>query len=374
MKKLFFMALSAFILISSISASANWQTDYPWAVDSVSYCMNTGILVGADGNLLLNENVTRSQMAKLITVAFGLENKGENSFSDTESDKWDYAYINAVEPYMLIKGQTFNGYESVSREEYAATIMAAMNSADGDTTNLTVYNDYNLIDVRYRGAVAAAIENDVLKGADYNINPKNNLIRAEACTMLYRAIMLLPEDKRPVAGSTVKLEGPISTNLIGEPQISVEQAKAWAKDNGGTDKFISVADTYWYYGNLTGIRPEILYAQAALETAYGRYTGVVSEDMNNFAGIKVAGRNDDAKDAHETFATAEDGVRGHFNHVCAYVGLEPIGTPHARYWVVKSISWAGTIKTLEEFSGKWCPDPEYAIKIYDGCLIPMSKY
>ena len=117
-----------------------------------------------------------------------------------------------------------------------------------------------------------------------------------------------------------------------------------------------------------------MYAQAALETAYGRYTGVVSEDMNNWAGIKVKDRNDDAKEAHETFATPEDGARAHFNHMCAYVGLEPIGTPHGRYYSVKSISWAGTVRTLEELSGKWCPDPNYANKILKSCLEPMSKY
>ncbi|MDD6484523.1 MAG: glucosaminidase domain-containing protein [Clostridiales bacterium] len=362
------------LMLCTTAFAANWQAQYPWAVDAVNYCMNTGILVGADGNLLLDQNITRSQMAKLITASFSLDKNRTNSFSDTDPSVWDYEYINAIEPYMLIKGQTFNGYESVSREEFAATIMAAMGASDGDTTNLTVYNDYNDIDRRYRGAVAAAVENDVLKGADYNINPKNNLIRAEACTMLHRAIMLLPESQRPVAGDVVKLEGEMSTDLIGDAQISVEQAKAWARDKGATAKFINIADTYWYYGRQTGLRPEILYAQAALETGYGKYGGVVTEDMNNWAGIKVANRNDDAKEAHESFETPEEGVRAHFNHVCAYVGLAPIGTPHARYWSVLSLSWAGTIRTLEQFSGRWCPDPEYAIKIYDGCLIPMSKY
>ena len=374
MKRLHGFLAAAILMLSTVTYAESWQQTYPWAVDSVNYCMNTGILVGADGNLLLNENITRSQMAKIITVAFSLKDNSSNSFYDTDAAIWDYPYINAIEPYMLIKGDTFNGFESVSREEFAATIMTAMQAADGDTTNLTLFNDYNDIDRRYRGAVAAAVENDILRGSDNNINPKNNLIRAEACTMLYRAIMLLPESERPEEDNSGDISGEISTELIGEAQITVEQAKAWAASKGATEKYINIADTYWYYGTQTGLRPEILYAQAALETGYGKYGGAVTEDMNNWAGIKVADRNDDAKEAHETFATPEEGARGHFNHVCAYVGLAPIGEPHPRYYSVKSISWAGTIRTLEEFSGRWCPDPNYATKIYDGCLIPMSKF
>ena len=30
---------------------------------------------------------------------------------------------------------------------------------------------------------------------------------------------------------------------------------------------------------------------------------------------------------HETFATPEDGVRAHYNHMAAYVGLAPVGEP-----------------------------------------------
>ncbi len=49
-----------------------------------------------------------------------------------------------------------------------------------------------------------------------------------------------------------------------------------------------MAEYYWVYGGeLTGINPEILYAQAAKETSFGRYTGKVKPEMNNWAGIKI---------------------------------------------------------------------------------------
>lgn len=41
---------------------------------------------------------------------------------------------------------------------------------------------------------------------------------------------------------------------------------------------------------------------------------------------------------HEQFETHEEGVRAHFNHISAYVGLTPIGEPHGRYHLVTLIS------------------------------------
>ena len=81
--------------------------------------------------------------------------------------------------------------------------------------------------------------------------------------------------------------------------------------------------------------------------------------------ILKVGREDagERTEDHETFATPEEGVRAHFNHVCAYVGYEPIGKPHPRYEVVKSMPWAGTVRHVEELGGKWAPSPSYGERI-----------
>ena len=38
--------------------------------------------------------------------------------------------------------------------------------------------------------------------------------------------------------------------------------------------------------------------------------------------------------------------------MAAYVGLAPVGEPHDRYYVVKSIAWAGTVKYVEQLGGR----------------------
>ncbi len=152
---------------------------------------------------------------------------------------------------------------------------------------------------------------------------------------------------------------PIGTLLVGPAQATVAQAQAWAKGRGAHQRFVDIAPTYRRYGQKTGIRADVLYCQAAKETAFGRYGGAVTPDQNNWAGIKTATAAGDRREDHETFSTPDDGVRGHFNHIGAYVGIDPIGEPHGRWMVVKSMPWAGTVRTVEELGGRWAPAGGY---------------
>ncbi len=155
------------------------------------------------------------------------------------------------------------------------------------------------------------------------------------------------------------LKTPIKTKT----KASIEQAQVWAIKKGAHKRFVDVAPFYWKYGELTGINPEILYGQAAKETAYGRYTGKVKPEMNNWAGIKTDKATGDKTYDHEIFDTPEDGVRAQFNHMGIYVGVDPIGEPHGRWYLTSKISWAGTVLKVEDLGGKWAPNPDYGISI-----------
>lgn len=145
-----------------------------------------------------------------------------------------------------------------------------------------------------------------------------------------------------------------SVSLTGNPEVSLEQMKTWAIDSNAHQRFIDIADVYWKYGELTGIRPDVLYAQSAYETGYGHYGGQVPSSHNNWAGIKTADGN-----RFEQFITPEEGVRAHFNHMSAYIGLKPIGEPHGRYYTVKSMSWSGKVLYVDQLSGKWASNKDY---------------
>lgn len=171
-----------------------------------------------------------------------------------------------------------------------------------------------------------------------------------------------PEEPKP--DKVTEPEKPaIATPIISPPMVSMARAQQWAIEKGAHQRFIDIAPLYWDYGFKSGICPEVLYAQAAYETGFGRFSGIVPPEYNNWAGIKTVKATGDKPEDYEQFASPADGARAHFNHISAYVGLDPIGEPHGRYYSVSRLSWAGSIKVVEDLSGRWAPSPTYHERI-----------
>ena len=376
MKNKFILLVSTILMLSSgiVNVSADWREEYPWAEKGVEYCMENGILSGTpDGELMLGDNLTRAQMAKILVEGFNLPEKSETSFADMEKEHWEYKYVCAIEDYMPVKWADFTGKEYVTRQEFSATLVCASGLNKGNIRNSRII-DENFTDAKdvfdsYKTLLCIAVERAYLKGDGDTIRPQGLLTRAEVCTLMQRVL----EDKDELTWEDLGVKQSY-TSLIGEAQISAEVAQEWARDRNAEERFIEAAPIYWKYGEITGLRPEILYVQAAKETGYGRYSGAVKPEMNNWAGIKIKNPIGDRTEDHETFATPDDGVRAHFNHMGAYVGLKPIGEAHDRYYVVKSISWAGSVKNLEALGGRWCPDLYYGYSILHDLLEPLMKY
>lgn len=178
------------------------------------------------------------------------------------------------------------------------------------------------------------------------------------------------EDELEPAGGQASQQTPIK----GEAIASLQQAKAWATSRGASEAFVGIANEYYKIGKVMGIRADVLYAQSAKETAFGNYTGSVVPAMNNFAGIKTNTATGDTTLDHANFDTSEEGVQAHFNHMAAYIGIQPVGKVHERYYIVASTSWAGTIECVEQLGGKWAPAEEYGMSIVQDYLIGMINF
>ena len=78
MKKIISL-ISAAVICATASApvmAAGWQKQYPWAKESVEYCLENNIISGDEtGDLMLGGNLTREQMAKIFTDTFNLQSK-----------------------------------------------------------------------------------------------------------------------------------------------------------------------------------------------------------------------------------------------------------------------------------------------------------
>lgn len=269
-----------------------------------------------------------------------------------EGELYEYRYDELLDSYALnILGLSNGLYEDFSAKKTYAFL-----------NNTGEYIDYTAALDRYARAL---IQNEKFDLSEYVISTEAKKAQMPASVYLVRlsAGEITSSAKTlSSAGSDSNLltETPkTKTPIVGPAKYSLELAQKWARSREADQRFIDIAPLYWKYGQKTGIRPEVLYVQAAIETDFGKYSNRVPSLFNNWAGIKTAEAGGDAISDHEVFNDPEEGVRAHYNHMAAYVGLEPLGEPHGRYFVVAGQSWAGSIKNVEDLSGKWTPMPDY---------------
>lgn len=415
------IGLISIVLCLSFTASVFAAANYDWAQEGVDYCKKYRILQGDErGRLNLGGNLTREQMAKMVAVACRKVKSEDNPsrFSDVTEDMWSYVYIVAIQDYITDKTAKFRPSDFATREEFIECIIYASEAVTNvEEDVLTGYfSDANMVSEEKQEAVNAAVFHGYIVGDERGLRPQDRLTRAEACVLFERILnndtsepekipvddgkadknetepeieipenevpkeevlenpeVITPDEEEETQGNDQKSEVvPEPTNpkykmtktlILGPSEKTMEEAIEWAQGRGASQRFIDVAPIYWEYGEIFGIRADVLYAQAAKETAFGNYTGKVKPEMNNWAGIKKYGATGDETDDHESFATPEEGVRAHFNHMSAYVGVSAVGETHGRYKSVIILPWAGQVKYVEQLGTKWCPDPNYGYSI-----------
>ena len=109
--------------------------------------------------------------------------------------------------------------------------------------------------------------------------------------------------------------------------------------------------------NREGVNYEVAFCQMCLETGFLKFEGSVSRFQNNYCGLGCA----DIWSSGDWFASMQEGVRAHIQHLKAYASLDPVRSPlvDPRFSNVTR----GSVIIVTELTGKWATDPEYGQKI-----------
>ena len=326
-----------------------------------------------DNTIRVDGLITRQEASKILSIASKLDEEiYENKIDFKDKDKignWALDYVNIMANLEYIEGYDngeFRPQNNITRAETAKILSL-------------IYKDIFEVEEPEEKPEEKPIvltkEEQFIKLVDELPNATEitkivaeEKVKMEQARSIYNG--LKPEEEANIPQEKIekliniekKIES-LKTPIKTSSKADMRQAQAWAIKSGAHKRFVDVAEFYWAYGELTGINPEILYAQAAKETSYGRYTGQVKPEMNNWAGIKILEPIGDNTYDHEIFETLDDGVRAHFNHMGIYCGVEPIGDPHARWYKTSTASWAGKVNYVEDLGGKWAPNSDYGISI-----------
>ncbi|WHZ02431.1 glucosaminidase domain-containing protein [Neobacillus sp. YX16] len=137
------------------------------------------------------------------------------------------------------------------------------------------------------------------------------------------------------------------SSILGPTLLTAEQMNQYVrKINPNAPQ---LGSSYKTIGEYYGIRGDVAFAQATLETDYFRFTGDVRNGQNNFAGIGATGGG--ARGA--SFKTPQDGVLAQFQHLYAYATTAPLPNRYPlvdpRFHLVNR----GSATTWTALNGKW---------------------
>ena len=165
------------------------------------------------------------------------------------------------------------------------------------------------------------------------------------------------------------------TRIAASPTAKKAQAHAWADSRGCAPVFHEIIDAGWSHAKAIGIDPAVFVAQAAKETGFGRFGGVLDASFHNSCGLKTREGGDDSDPrAHKRFPSWSAGTEAHCAHLALYAGKLSAeeagkhGDPRNFPFI------AGKAKTVEKLGGAWAPSPDYGKSLLRDFLKPLIAH
>ena len=169
-------------------------------------------------------------------------------------------------------------------------------------------------------------------------------------------------------------------NILGKSQVTYQQCETWLKGVKNANKIAHQnLPLLWESAVNNGIVPEILIAQAMVETGYFNFGGVLNASFHNTCGLKTTkGGSNYAANAHMRFKSWEEGIQAHADHLALYAGAPkfPRYSPNCASHTNDNYKYNGTTKdprhfpylygkckTVEGLTGTWATSRGYAESI-----------
>jgi len=157
-------------------------------VDAVENLIEVGLVNGFEDNTYRpNEAVTRAQMAKLMVIALGEEDKVDEasnqstSFTDMQYSHWAYGYVNVAKDIGIINGYTDGTFDPDAKVSYAEAITMAVRAL-GYEDRIKQIND-----VWPNNYITCSKELDMLKSIS-TFNHNDGAARGDVAILLWNML------------------------------------------------------------------------------------------------------------------------------------------------------------------------------------------
>ena len=130
-----------------------------------------------------------------------------------------------------------------------------------------------------------------------------------------------------ISGTTATPDETGKTAIMGEAQVTAEQMTAFCLSENEEPRLPSctvaeLAVMFLEEGKAEGVRGDVAFAQALLETGYFKFGGTVTPEQNNYGGLGALNGNSTGQAA--SFPGPRSGVRAQVQHLKAYASREAL--------------------------------------------------
>ena len=155
------------------------------------------------------------------------------------------------------------------------------------------------------------------------------------------------------------------TKILGKAEATAQQMAAYLLSQNQNPQIkmpiVEFCQLFLDVAAKEGVRGDGLFAQSCWETNDFKFTGTVSQDQNNYAGLGTV--NTETKGAY--FTTEAEGVLAQAQHAKAYATTGALNEAcvDPRYQLLVKYGKSGTAQHWEDLGGKWAV-PGYSTKLY----------
>lgn len=187
---------------------ADMTRSYNWAYDSVDFLyydeISQGSVKGYNRYYNPSANITRGDFMLMLYRAFLAEDYSDynvkDNFNDMVKGNTEYSqetyHAVGVAKYLGISNGTngkYNPKANITREEAMTLIYRTLEEMNREleydsNVSASSFKDYNKISAYAKTAISNLVDHGIIVGNNNNVNPKNNITRAEMACILHRVI------------------------------------------------------------------------------------------------------------------------------------------------------------------------------------------
>ena len=161
-----------------------------WAHPYIQKLSDSGVITGfPDGTFRPDDAVTRGELAKIVSLAFGYTQANGNAFSDVSDDAWyaPYVYGLAERGILIGDGGLFRPLDKLTRQDVAVVCARLLSGYSILRSSTAIsYPDDDAISDYACSAVQALSDAGIMTGDEQGFRPEDAITRGEFAALICR--------------------------------------------------------------------------------------------------------------------------------------------------------------------------------------------